>query len=202
VEKGWMPPDNITEEEYRKIQKDIKDGFVAYSCSPWYYAHIGFVGFACSFASKWFGGYARGKDNNGNFRNYAAEGRRNLLKQAPKLKGMEFQCCDYKDLKIPPNSLVYADPPYSGTTKYSTSKGFDHKEFWNWCREQYSLGHTIFVSEYTAPPDFECIWQKKIVSGLDKNTGGKHGVEKLFVPMEQFEKMKNMKQEKKSSKSS
>jgi DNA adenine methylase len=43
-----------------------------------------------------------------------------------------------------------------------------------------SKGHIIFVSEYNAPDDFECVWQKEIVSSLAKNTGAKRGVEKLF----------------------
>lgn len=192
IEKGWIPPDNVSEEEYQKIKKDIKDGFVAYSCSPWYYAYVGFVGFCCSFSGKFWGGYARGNDNKGKPRNYCMEQKKNIMRQAPKLKGIEFRCCNYKDLIIPPNSLVYADPPYLGTTKYSTSKGFEHNEFWDWCRKQYSLGHTLFISEYVAPPDFICVWQKKIYSSLDLK-GGKDNVEKLFVPEEQLTKMKQKK---------
>jgi DNA adenine methylase len=41
-------------------------------------------------------------------------------------------------------------------------------------------GHIVFVSEYQAPDDFECVYEKEIVSSLDKNTGGKIGKEKLF----------------------
>lgn len=38
----------------------------------------------------------------------------------------------------------------------------------------------VFISEYNAPDDFECVWSKEIVSSLTKNTGGKTGIEKLF----------------------
>jgi DNA adenine methylase len=44
-----------------------------------------------------------------------------------------------------------------------------------------SKENQIFISEYSAPDDFECIWQKEIVSSLTKNTGSKKGTEKLFV---------------------
>jgi DNA adenine methylase len=97
--------------------------------------------------------------------------------------------CNYKDLEIPPNSIVYADPPYSGTTKYSTSKDFNHDEFWNWCREKYRDGHKIFISEYQAPEDFVCIWSKEMYSSLDIK-GGKRNMERLFVPAAQLEQEK------------
>jgi DNA adenine methylase len=57
---------------------------------------------------------------------------------------------------------------------------FNHNEFWQWCRDRANEGHIVFVSEYNAPDDFECIWQKEIVSSLDKDTGSKKGMEKLF----------------------
>ena len=34
-------------------------------------------------------------------------------------------------------------------------------------------GHKIFVSEYSMPDDFKCVWQKEIVSSLTKNNGSK-----------------------------
>ncbi|MDD3417562.1 MAG: hypothetical protein PHY47_26820 [Lachnospiraceae bacterium] len=49
----------------------------------WY---VGFVGFLCSFGSKFFGGYARGKNNSGDARNYAMESYNNLNKQSPNLR--------------------------------------------------------------------------------------------------------------------
>ena len=70
------------------------------------------------------------------------------------------------------------DPPYEGTTKYKDD--FNHTEFWDWCRDMASKGYIIFVSEYNAPKDFECVWQKEIVSSLTQNTGSKKAVEKLF----------------------
>lgn len=142
---------------------------------------VGFAGFGCSFGGKFFGGYARGKAKSGEWRNYAAETKRNLLKQAPNLKGILFVCSPFTELVIPPNSIIYCDPPYEGTTKYATG-GFDHKEFWQWCREKSLEGHKVFVSEYNAPDDFECVWSKGVTANFDSNRSSASGrIEKLFI---------------------
>jgi DNA adenine methylase len=97
IEKGWIPPDVITEEEY----KIAKNRYNAYqeeyifnnnSNDNIIIAYIGFVGFCCSFSGKWWGGYARGNDNKGKPRNFAAEQKRDILKQAPLIKGIDFRC--------------------------------------------------------------------------------------------------------------
>lgn len=44
-------------------------------------------------------------------------------------------------------------------------------------------GHTVYVSEYKAPNDFECVWKKEAKSSLSANGkigGNKLSVEKLF----------------------
>ena len=44
-------------------------------------------------------------------------------------------------------------------------------------------GHQVFISEYNAPEDFECIWQKEVKSSLSANGeigGNKTSIEKLF----------------------
>ena len=92
--------------------------------------------------------------------------------------GVTFQNKPYYELELPPNSIVYCDPPYEGTTKYAND--FDHNLFWNWVRNISKQGHTVYVSEYNAPNDFECVWQKEIVSSLTQDTGSKKVVEKLF----------------------
>ncbi len=136
----------------------------------------GYCGFQLSYGGKWFGGWRRDKIGK---RDYVAEGYRNSVKQSAKIQGVEFVCSNYFNLNIPPNSIIYCDPPYAGTTKYRG--GFDHGDFWNWCRDKIKQRHKVYVSEYSAPDDFECIWQKEIVSSLTKNTGSKKGVEKLFI---------------------
>lgn len=179
IQKGWQPPDTVTEEEYISLRKSIKDGYVAYVKPMWYDAYIGFVSICCSYGAKVWGGFARGCDNKGNPRNYCLEQKKNIIKQAPKLAGIDFYYCDYRNLKIPSNSIIYCDPPYYNTTKYQSE--FAHNEFWDWCRSKVNEGHQVFISEYQAPADFICVWQKKIVSSLTKDTGSKTGVEKLWI---------------------
>ena len=170
LQNGWIPPGNVSEEEYIAIKNNI-DNFPP--------ELVGFVGYPCSYAGKWFGGYARGKKNNGIPRNYADEGKRHLLKQAKKLNGVKILNKNYLDLKLKLKCIIYCDPPYENTTKYKN--GFNHKEFWNWVRKMKEFGHSVFISEYSAPEDFECIWEKDVCSSLTKETGSKRATEKLFV---------------------
>lgn len=126
---------------------------------------VGYAGFQLSFGAKWMDSYR--KDRAG-IRNYAIEAKRNVEVQARLMKRIVFLHYNYNDLPIPHNSLVYCDPPYQGTTKYATD--FDHHQFWNWCRQLKSEGHTVFVSEYNAPDDFTCVWERDVTSGLSKLT--------------------------------
>ena len=168
IRDGWIPPSVVTEEDYQKA-KDSDDA-----------KYKAFVGFCASYSGKWFGGYARGKDSKGNPRNYADEQKRHLMKQAAGLRGIDFKSVEYDMLPIPPNSIIYCDPPYAGTTKYATG-GFDHAAFWQWCRDKVAEGHRVFVSEYNAPDDWVCVWEKPVCSSLTADTGAKRNVERLFV---------------------
>ena len=75
-------------------------------------------------------------------------------------------------------------PPYEGTFGYEKDKTFNHKAFWQWCRDKVREGHIVFVSEYNAPKDFYCIWEKELAQVIN-NTSSKtpKPVEKLFTPM-------------------
>ena len=126
-------------------------------------------------AESGWGGW--GRDGVG-VRDYVKEAYTNAVKQSPNIQGVHFTCSNYFELRIPPGSLVYCDPPYAQTTRYSQQ--FNHSMFWQWCRVKAKEGHTLFVSEYSAPGDFTCVWEKEIVSSLTKNTGSKRGVERLF----------------------
>lgn len=166
-----LPRDNtqFTETDYNKLR-------ISQYC-----AHMGYAGFAFSYAGKWLGGWCRDKDRR---RDYVKEAYGNAKKQSAKLQGVELVNLSYLDLPIPPSSLLYCDPPYSGTIQYchaDIEDDFNYPVFWQWCRERAVEGHTVFVSEYDAPADFKCVWSKKIVSSLTKDTWSKMGVEKLFT---------------------
>ena len=165
LQNGWSPPE-INEEKYCEIKKNKHK----------YEDHlVGYAGTQLTYSAKWFDSYRRDKTGK---RDYSSEAKRNVLKQAPNLKGIEFFYCNYFDLVIPPESIVYCDPPYKSTTKYKDQIDYDY--FYNWCRSLAREGHQVFVSEYQMPDDFECLWSKDIHSSLTKQTGAKRGVEKLF----------------------
>ena len=172
---GWKPKPDYTREQYMEI-KNNKDRNKA---------ETGYVGIAVSYCGKWFGGYAGLCDTKSmGLVDYQAQAYRNLEKQIPNIKGVEFVHSSYQDLEIPPNSLIYCDPPYEGTTAYKDA--FDHNAFWQWCRDKANEGHTVFVSEYNAPNDFYCIWEGEFKSSLSangKSGGNKNSTERLFTPM-------------------
>ena len=125
----------ISEKKY----KDIKEHENQY---PPYI--VGYAATQLSYGSTWFIGYRRDKTG---IRDYCKEAQNNVNKQSEKIKGIEFIHSNYQDLEMPPNSLIYCDPPYEGTTKYRD--GFCHAEFWEWCRDKTKEGHQVYISEYT-----------------------------------------------------
>lgn len=82
---------------------------------------------------------------------------------------------DYRNIKIPENSTVYADPPYAGTAKYSSGV-FNHAEFYDWLRH---VQHPVYVSEYAMPDDFVCVAETELKSILGSNN--KSVIERLFL---------------------
>jgi len=132
VAAGWDPPATVSEAEYRAA-RDLPD------TDP----QKAFAGFCAGFGGQYFGGYARGEG-----RNWAAEGRRALLRDCP---GRLFAHVDF--LAVEPRRLdavLYCDPPYRGTKSYPGAPAFDHDLFERrvhaWARWQ-----PVFVSEYAFP---------------------------------------------------
>ena len=146
-------------------------------------AWIGYMGSANGrFYEGGYSGVSRTKI--GTERNYIKESINNILKQKTLLKDIKFIQSSYENLQIPNNSIIYCDIPYISTKQYSFSKDFDYDKFWQWCREKAKQGHQIFISEYNAPDDFECLWQQEVKSSLSANGiagGNKVSVEKLFT---------------------
>ena len=73
-----------------------------------------------------------------------------LLQSLQSLQRLEVKRLDYRDMKIPAGSVVYADPPYRGTSGYVCGE-FDHDAFYAWCMEQ---PFDVYVSEYSMPSSF------------------------------------------------
>lgn len=74
--------------------------------------------------------------------------------------------------------VIYCDPPYKGTKKYSNAVNFDYDEFWDIMRK-WTKYNIVLVSEEFAPDDFECIWQKDVNRSI-KTTKKFNSTEKLF----------------------
>lgn len=99
------------------------------------------------------------------------------MSQVQKVKDVNFVDWDYQDISLS-GAVIYCDPPYQNTTKYATDM-FDYVGFWNWCREM-SKNNFVFISEYNAPNDFECIWMKDVKTSL-KVHEHENRTEKLFI---------------------
>ena len=168
VYEKWQPPISVNEQYYNdvKIAPDVFNN-----------EEVAYIGFN-SYGGKYFRGYRR--DNQGK-RDYWKEHYNNIMKQVPKLKGVEFKNFSFTDLDIPKNSIIYCDPPYFGTEQYKNK--FDHILFWEWVRIKSKQGNKVYVSEYNAPNDFVCVWEKKhkTIMANGEVTKSKDSTERLFI---------------------
>lgn len=167
---GWDPPKVVDEALYKDIQKHKE------SYAP---ELVGYVGYQLSYGGKFFGGYRRDKEGK---RDYCAEAYRFTQKQIPLLSGIEFICQDYRerDLSGMDGWVIYCDPPYRYSTKYSTGE-FSYENFYDWCRLA-AKRNIVIISEEWMPDDFEVIWSKSVNTCLDSGRKkGKERVERLFL---------------------
>lgn len=81
------------------------------------------------------------------------------VRDAPLLAGTDFRTGSYDELVVPPESIIYCDPPYASTQGYlSDGAHIDGEEyrwrsskFWAWACDRADEGHRVFVSEYSGP---------------------------------------------------
>lgn len=140
-----------------------------------------FAGFAYSFQGMWFAGFRVDKSGK---RDFVAEAYRAAVTQSKGLQGTRLLCLDYKQLAIDTPSVIYCDPPYAETAAYAGCPQFESDAFWEWCRERACEGHFVFVSEYEAPNDFDCVWEREVVSTLKGPSVGskrRRKIERLFT---------------------
>ena len=164
---GKIDDKQISKEHWREVKEN------KHKYPKWY---VGLIGILGSYNGNWFSAYGGGsKTKEGGYRNYFDEGVRGLMKQD--LSGIEFIFSDYKNIDFKEKSVIYCDPPYELKNK-RYKEHFNSDDFWKWCREKSKEGHNVFISEYNAPKDFECIWQKQISKTNPKQKVNK--IEKLF----------------------
>ena len=130
-----------------------------------------------SYNGRFFDGGYSGKSSG---RDYIKEQIKNTETQIPKIKDIKFFSKSYDEFNFKEECVIYCDIPYQGTKQYTTSKDFDYIKFWEWCRKMKTDGHQIFISEYNAPDDFKCIWEKEIVNSMNQTKTYKP-IEKLFT---------------------
>ena len=115
--------------------------------------------------------------------------RAEAFSQIPFLNGeYRMQVCDYRDVQILPNSVIYCDIPYLNTGTYRNMK-FDFDAFYQWALQQEQL---VFISEYYMPDDFVCIAEFKRTSSFSATNNSKKEIEKVFIPKHQFEQYKSL----------
>lgn len=174
VQNGWLPPEQLTEEEYKYIKQN-KDENKALTA---------FAGFGCSFGGKWFGGYGRHgvKGLHVYEKSMCEESRNALIRDIGILKNAKFVCKDYRDVEIPDGAIVYADPPYKNKmSAFGINEKFNSDEFWDWCRDNSKRYH-IYISELEAPEDFIEIWRRPVLRQIANcNSDNFKAVEKLFI---------------------
>ena len=162
---GWRPPEGLNKGIYNEYKrtKPENDPLTA------------FLGFGCSFAGKWFAGWAANKKGT----DYAAQCVRALDRAFTRERQIAFARLNFleESSTIP---IVYCDPPYKGTKGYAAAAGFDHVKFWKRCALLVERGQHVFVSEQIAPPDWGCVWEKDRKSTTDIGVSKKLVTERLF----------------------
>lgn len=171
---GWQPPTELDEDTYAELRHAEPS------------ALRGFAGFACSFGGRWFGGLARNHGNGytrptGDLVDEIAVSARRIVAQAAAAPHAEYVLADYRDLVIPPGSVVYADPPYAGTTGYTAAGSFDHAEFWQVAKAWAASGAAVLVSEHTAPAPWVEVWTGSLPDHLSGRQTPGARVERLFA---------------------
>lgn len=169
-------PETVTKEHHTYVRRHPEE------FEPWYVGLIGFV----SYGGKWNDLYPNpsaklasrnrsGKDDK------AGQMIKNIKKQAPRLKGVEFRCGDYRELDIPDGSLVYADPPYKNTAGYKGTESFDHETYYSWLREL-AKRCAVYCSELWMPDDFEVVWSTEFRVSMASNDNQQKRIENLYRP--------------------
>lgn len=162
---GWVPPSEVTEAEYEHLRRlrDPADPLTA------------FAGFGCSFSGRYFEGYARSGT-----RNYAMNAKNSLLRKRSLWLRAELVVADYRALR-PRGAVIYCDPPYDGTKGFSGTARWESILFWEVVR-RWSKENTVLVSEYSAPPDFQCVLEIPTKTDMRMGSGLKEQrVERVFT---------------------
>lgn len=155
VQNGWQPPAEVSKETWlaAKLLPDT-DPMKA------------FCAIGCSYGGDWSGGYANDRkaypEHSIKATSHASSSRNALKRQVPKVAS--FACVDF--LSSEPKgteTVIYCDPPYSGTTRYTATGFFDDAAFLSKLAS-WSAFADVFVSEYDFPIGIQ-IWERPSPGG-------------------------------------
>lgn len=177
LQKGLGRPLIITKELYSQARKEYNNG-TNLEFSDF---QIGWIGWMGSYNGRFFDGGYSGHCVGKTKRDYIGEQIRNTESQISSIMDVRLFSKDYSEFDFKEPCLIYCDIPYKDTKQYAVSKDFNHNKFWQWCRDMKAKGHTIFVSEYNAPDDFKCVWEKEVANTIKQNSKGMRATEKLFT---------------------
>lgn len=166
----------VSREQYNYYKDKFKNGE-----TDWM---VGYVGFLTTYLSKFYGSY--------DYRISKMEESFNALYKQSKKEGFQqtkFICASFEKLKIS-NSLIYLDPPYRNTTRYTYTDKLNYDLLWKKCKEWSDDNNIILLSELEAPDFFDCVLEVPIKYSMGGNVKDK--VEKLFIfNKEKYEVMLN-----------
>lgn len=97
------------------------------------------------------------------------------LQRIEGLERLDLVVGDYRNINLPCDSVVYADPPYRNTGEQYC--GFDFDAFDEWLN---TVDHPVYVSEYDAPKGCVCI-AEKTRNGHMEAFGSSKKTERIFL---------------------
>lgn len=172
VNDGWDPPEFVSREQYAELRHAAPS------------ALRGYAGFGASFGGKWFGGYGVSRiDRKHPHAEVCRSSHPAVIRQARVFRSnsVVFRHGLFGSLTPPPGTVVYCDPPYAGTTGYSTG-GFDRALFYKTLVLWAASGCDVYLSEYSLPDEVppKVVWsrEKRVALKADDNRGA--ATEKLF----------------------
>lgn len=169
---GWTPPEFVSKDLYQSLRRA--------NSSPL----RGYVGFGASFGGRWFEGYGSQKvDAKHPHAEVCRSSYPTVVRQGSVFAAhdVSFVHARFGDVSPPPGSVVYCDPPYAGTKKYSTGQ-FDYDRFYSTLGMWAAGGSAVYVSEYAVPDGVACdvIWEGSRRNTLHRDTNDRTTVERLF----------------------
>lgn len=157
--KGEEYPEEIPRETFIKAKIAYKNtDYTNYSV-----AMIGWIGYMASYNGIFYHSYS-GIGSDG--KDYVKASMDNIKKQLPLMNGITLDCCSYDELNIPDRSIIYCDPPYKGTSGYGAK--FEYDKFYDWCFSKKDEGQKVYISEYSMPTEFKCVWSMDVSNSLDR----------------------------------